>query len=1198
MSNLMTIIIISERTNFPSLYLWTISFRKTSNHKTFKNMKRILLFVILCIGLNSFAQTTWTGAGANSNWNNIANWNTNLVPTASDDVIIPDGSSVIVNVSSFVKSIVVQGTSTITINQNFSFTNASSFSANTIVNWNNNSLYGGGTLTNNGTVNLTTSGSRYVSGGTTIINNGLFTMPAAGYFYLYDTSIFNNTSNGTFDIQSDAILSYSGTLHNFTNAGLLKKSTTSGSAQIQCILTNTGNISVESGTLSLTALPKTFNSGIYNVTNGGELTLNALTNINGTLTGTLNGALNWSSDLSVSGSATFNFTGANAVNWNNSSLLGGGNLTNESTIILTTGGSRYISGNTTLTNKSLVTMPANGYLYLYDTSVFNNTSTGIFDFQSDAVLSYSGTAHQFNNTGLIKKSITAGSAQIQCILINTGTINVESGTLSMNSLTKTFDGGIYNISNGSGLSLNILTNINGTLTGVLNGVFNWNSNISVSGAATLNFTGTNAVNWNNSSLLGGGNLTNESPIILATAGSRYISGNTTLTNKSLVTMPANGYLYIIDTSVFNNTSSGTFDIQSDAILSYSGGGAHQFNNAGLLKRTTTTGNAQILCYLTNTGTISVESGTLSLTALPKTFDGGIYNVATTSEFILGILINVSNTLTGLLNGPMTWANNISVPTTAAFNFTGTTGVNWPSGSLLGGGTLTNQSTINLTTAGSRYISGTITTLANSGLIKAANGGYLYLYNDASINNLATGVIDFQSDCILSYSGGGNFSIINDGLIKKSAGIGSTTIYPPVTNSGTIDASSGTILFVDGKNFINTNTGIIKGTATIDLPTDAHFTNNGTFSPGNSPGILTVLGKYKSTATSKLKIELNGLTQGTDYDLLAITGNDAIFSGNVDVTMGFDGAIGNQFTIATTSGTIATANLTSPITNVDYNGFRYTFDVSYPANKAVMLTTTNKLDIMPPNVITKNITVQLNASGNATITPMQVENGSTDNHSLVANLTYSLDKSSFTCANLGANTVMLKVTDEAGNFASAPAIVTVEDMISPTITCPSDFTISTSGSYTLPNYFANNTVTDADNCSVTSETQTPSAGTILAHGNHTISFKISDSSGNTTSCSFILTVQDITLNTVDVEFSDKNILIYPNPVVDILTLKNLSNEKLLSLEIFDASGKMVNKFDLSKMEKTKNISFENYPSGIYLMKIYTSQSSITKKIIKK
>jgi hypothetical protein len=42
---------------------------------------------------------------------------------------------------------------------------------------------------------------------------------------------------------------------------------------------------------------------------------------------------------------------------------------------------------------------------------------------------------------------------------------------------------------------------------------------------------------------------------------------------------------------------------------------------------------------------------------------------------------------------------------------------------------------------------------------------------------------------------------------------------------------------------------------------------------------------------------------------------------------------------------------------------------------------------------------------------------------------SLDKTSFSCSNVGANTA-LRVTDTNGNVATKTAIVTVEDKIAP------------------------------------------------------------------------------------------------------------------------------------------------------------------------
>src|SRR6185503_16376598 len=72
------------------------------------------------------------------------------------------------------------------------------------------------------------------------------------------------------------------------------------------------------------------------------------------------------------------------------------------------------------------------------------------------------------------------------------------------------------------------------------------------------------------------------------------------------------------------------------------------------------------------------------------------------------------------------------------------------------------------------------------------------------------------------------------------------------------------------------------------------------------------------------------------------------------------------------------------------------------------------DHVAPVATCQNITVQLDATGNASITAAQVDNGSTDACG-VANL--SVTPNSFTCSNVGANTVTLTVTDANGNSST-------------------------------------------------------------------------------------------------------------------------------------------------------------------------------------
>ncbi len=65
------------------------------------------------------------------------------------------------------------------------------------------------------------------------------------------------------------------------------------------------------------------------------------------------------------------------------------------------------------------------------------------------------------------------------------------------------------------------------------------------------------------------------------------------------------------------------------------------------------------------------------------------------------------------------------------------------------------------------------------------------------------------------------------------------------------------------------------------------------------------------------------------------------------------------------------------------------------------------DVTPPTAVCQNISVNLDATGHLTITPAQVNNGSSDACGI---LSLALDKTAFTCANAGPNAVVLTVTD--------------------------------------------------------------------------------------------------------------------------------------------------------------------------------------------
>ena len=98
------------------------------------------------------------------------------------------------------------------------------------------------------------------------------------------------------------------------------------------------------------------------------------------------------------------------------------------------------------------------------------------------------------------------------------------------------------------------------------------------------------------------------------------------------------------------------------------------------------------------------------------------------------------------------------------------------------------------------------------------------------------------------------------------------------------------------------------------------------------------------------------------------------------------------------------------------------------NSSTATATVTVEDNVAPAALTKNATVQLDASGNGSITTSDIDNGSNDACGIAS---LSLDNMLFTCANVGVNNpVTLTVTDNNGNVSTATATVTVIDNVAP------------------------------------------------------------------------------------------------------------------------------------------------------------------------
>jgi gliding motility-associated-like protein len=155
----------------------------------------------------------------------------------------------------------------------------------------------------------------------------------------------------------------------------------------------------------------------------------------------------------------------------------------------------------------------------------------------------------------------------------------------------------------------------------------------------------------------------------------------------------------------------------------------------------------------------------------------------------------------------------------------------------------------------------------------------------------------------------------------------------------------------------------------------------------------------------------------------------------------------------------------------------------------------------PIVITKNLVVSLDNTGNVSINASQINNGSRDNCGILST-TISPDK--FTCANLGANTVRLTVTDTNGNVAIANATVTIVDNSMPTIVTKNiTVTLDEVGLATITPEMINNG--SSDNCGIVSMVLNKTTFQCGDVGVQTVILTVTDSSGNSTNASATVTI---------------------------------------------------------------------------------------------
>jgi hypothetical protein len=801
-------------------------------------------------------------------------------------------------------------------------------------------LTGGTELAGTGT--LATSGSTTLSGNPTDLDSGLSWINSGtvldGANIYYDSltptsatsfsianqanSVFNFTTDGFYAFYNDGSSAATAT---FANAGLLEKTAGTSVVNFDAVLNNTGSIAVNSGTLELdgggtlggtttinTAGALAFGGATITLTgsisNGGKVALanaNVVVASSGTIGGagaltlnaatvtiasgktlTLSGPVTWSGS-EVAGPGTLTTTGVTTINGNPADLDSGLGWVNGGTVLV--GSNIYYDGySTTSTSNISVTNQAAG--------VFNFTSDGFYAFFNDGS---SAAVATFANAGLLEKTAGTSVVYFDAALSNSGSVAVTSGTLELDgggTLGGTATIGVSgalalggtnitltgSISNSGTLAFSSGATLNGsianagtvTLLSATVGVVNSET---IGGAVTLSGGSVTIASGNTFTLSGPATWTSgtevSGPGTLATSGVTTINGSPADLDSGLAwvnsgTVLDGGNIYYDTYSASSssnlsvtNQAAGVFNFTSDGFYAFYNDGANfattTFTNAGLLEKTagTATGMIYFEAALNSTGTVTATKGTLQLAG------GG--------------------TLGGSIGGS---GGGLVQLSSSKFVTTGTAAI-------LDAGT---SNALQLANAGTWNVSGVIN-----------DGGRFSLGNNSGVVTLAVASgasFNFTTDDGSIVTGGTN-TLTNAGIIAKTGGTGTSSIGVSFTNSGTVDAASGTLklaatvagagrLQIEAGKTLELASGAVAGSNTIDF---------------NGPGATLRL-DVNTSAPSK---PILGLGAGSIIYLPADTSSTVAVISGTTLTITPSGGSALKFVSASSLAGIVPVVVTSP-----------------------------------------------------------------------------------------------------------------------------------------------------------------------------------------------------------------------------------------------------------------------------------------------
>ncbi|ASS49290.1 MAG: hypothetical protein A3D31_03805 [Candidatus Fluviicola riflensis] len=257
-------------------------------------------------------------------------------------------------------------------------------------------------------------------------------------------------------------------------------------------------------------------------------------------------------------------------------------------------------------------------------------------------------------------------------------------------------------------------------------------------------------------------------------------------------------------------------------------------------------------------------------------------------------------------------------------------------------------------------------------------------------------------------------------------------------------------------------------------------------------------------------DVNGCTLSvvftiTEPSLLVLTAaseTDVTCGGASDGTAAVNTATGGAggYTYDWTPGT-PTGDGTTAISGLSPDTYTCTVTDINGCTTSQVFTITEAAPVLP-TAVCQNVTVYLDPAGSVSIVAADIDGGSTVTCGPIA---LSASQTTFTCADLGANTVTLTVTGDGGTV-TCDAIVTVTDTITPTASNPATLQVECIGDAIVD---VTDVTDEADNCGATVTFVNDVSDGQTCPETITRTYNVADASGNNVDVTQTIIIHDLT-----------------------------------------------------------------------------------------